>query len=286
MRKYYVRSILLLSFFICYFINVYGQDGPALFRQTCAACHMFGEKLVGPDLLGVNEKRSEEWLIKFIKSSQSMIKAGDPEAVAIFEEYNQVVMLDQPGMDDNQIRTILAYIKDETQARQGTESSNESVVAERIPIDYSQLDIDTGLLLFSGQLDFVNHGPSCMSCHDVDEDKLLSGGLLAKDLTHVYGRMGDVGIASILGTPPFPSMATTYENNGLDSTEIAQLTAFLKDVDQSTEEEAKASEGNNIFFLGGSGGLILLFLLFGLHWKNRMKSSTKHDIYKRQTKSE
>ena len=261
-----------------------GQEAAELFHQNCAACHAFGQKLVGPDLIGVNEKRSEELLISFIKSSQTMIKSGDPEAVAIYEEFNQTIMNDQPNLDDGQIRSILAYIGEETEARQGT--SAEAEVVEIVPIEYSEADVDTGLLLFSGELDFENNGPTCISCHNVSEDGLMSGGLLAKDLTHVYERMGDAGLAGILGSPPFPAMAETYENNELDSTEIAQLIAFLKEADSDEDnDELEASSGNGIFFLGGGGGLLVLFLLFALHWRNRIKDSTKHDIYKRQIKS-
>ncbi|MBL6658243.1 MAG: c-type cytochrome [Flavobacteriales bacterium] len=38
---------------------VKGQDGEVIYKQNCTACHKFGQKLIGPDLTGVNEKRSE-----------------------------------------------------------------------------------------------------------------------------------------------------------------------------------------------------------------------------------
>lgn len=71
---------LLLGLMFSSFLLAKGQDGEAIYKQICTACHKFGQKLIGPDLTGVNEKRSEEWLISFIKSSQSMIKSGYPEA--------------------------------------------------------------------------------------------------------------------------------------------------------------------------------------------------------------
>lgn len=73
-----------------------------------------GQRLIGPDLIGINQKRSEEWLIPFIKSSQTMIKSGDADAIAIYEEFNQMMMNDQTHLSDDDIRSVLSYIEEET----------------------------------------------------------------------------------------------------------------------------------------------------------------------------
>lgn len=280
--KYLVSLIGLIIF--CSHWGM-GQDGAAIFKQTCVVCHKLGQRLIGPDLLGVNEKRSEEWLLKFIRSSQTMIKSGDPDAVAIFNEYNQIVMNDQSFLSDDEIRAVLFYIKEETSSlgvKAQSEEKTEEV--EIIPIEYTVEDIQSGLQLFSGKKSLVHGGPSCISCHHINNNQLLSGGVFAKDLTNVYGRMGDTGLAGILSAPPFPAMATAYMNYALDSAEIVQLTAFLKQADiVSKGQEVKS--GARILILGGGGGLILLFLLIAFHWNNRLKASVKHDIFKRQIKS-
>lgn len=54
-----------LVFMFSSLLFVKGQDGEAIYKQNCTACHKFVQKLIGPDLIGVNEKRSEEWLISF-----------------------------------------------------------------------------------------------------------------------------------------------------------------------------------------------------------------------------
>ncbi len=88
------------------------EKGEAAFKQTCAACHSIGKgKLVGPDLFNVQERHTEEWLLKFVRSSQSMIKSGDKYADSLFQAYNQVIMPDQPAITDGQIKDILTYIK-------------------------------------------------------------------------------------------------------------------------------------------------------------------------------
>lgn len=94
--------------------NVYAQDaakGENLFKSNCASCHALNKKLVGPALSGVTERREEEWLLSWIKNSSALIKSGDPDAVAIFEEYNKSVMTAFTHFSDEDVKDILAYIE-------------------------------------------------------------------------------------------------------------------------------------------------------------------------------
>ena len=92
--------------------TVFAQNDPAeLFDELCADCHSIGEgDMKGPDLLGVEQRFSEEWLIKFIRSAKTMIDSGDPQAVASFEKYNKTNMLDT-DLPVSEIKALLAYIK-------------------------------------------------------------------------------------------------------------------------------------------------------------------------------
>ncbi len=95
--------------------QVFSQNtGQELYKTNCISCHSIGAgKLVGPDLLGVNERRSEEWLIKWIKSSQSLIKSGDKDAISLFDSYNKIPMTDFNFLTDDNVKAILTYIKEE-----------------------------------------------------------------------------------------------------------------------------------------------------------------------------
>ncbi len=274
-------TILIVIILSCFSQNIIAQDGEALFKQNCTACHKLGKKFLGPDLLGVSERRDNKWLVDFIKSSQSMIKAGDPEAVAIFKEFNEVVMNDQLSLSDGDINAVIAFIGDETQARAGTSESVVEEEVEIVPIEYTEEDVENGHLLFSGEKRFANGGAACISCHHIDNDELISGGVLAKDLTTTYSRMGDVGLFGIIGTPPFPVMAAAYKNSVLDSLEVVQLSAYLKHVDTLHGEQEIENTGSRILLLGGGGGLIVLFLAVGLIWKRRLRKSVKDNIYRR-----
>jgi len=111
-------------------------EGAALFKQKCTSCHALNQKVVGPALKGVNDRRSEEWLIKWIKNSQAMIASGDPEAVALYKEYNEAAMTAFPELSDDNVKSILAYIKEEgdkpaaaagTVAAGGAESKDDEI---------------------------------------------------------------------------------------------------------------------------------------------------------------
>jgi len=77
----------------------------------CKACHNIdGPKLIGPNLAGVTQRHSQDWLIRFIRNSQELIQAGDPEAVKLWEEYNRIPMPSH-NLSDEQIIDILLYIE-------------------------------------------------------------------------------------------------------------------------------------------------------------------------------
>lgn len=113
-----IRSVSVAVFVVTLiFFNsliVFGQpNGEALFKANCTQCHSAGEnKVIGPGLKGIDQKKDEAWLLKWVKNSQTLVKAGDPEAVKIFNEFGKVVMPAQ-NLKDDEIKAVLAYIKAE-----------------------------------------------------------------------------------------------------------------------------------------------------------------------------
>ncbi len=256
------------------------QDGEKLFKQNCGACHVMGRRLVGPDLTGVTEKRSKEWIHSFVKSSQTMVKAGDADAVAIFKEYNEIMMPDQP-LSAGEVDQVLDYINS-FGAKGATASVDTAAAAPIVP--FTDADRETGQALFTGRSRFTNKGASCISCHNVTNDQVMLGGSFAKDLTGVYGRMGQAGVAGIMGAPPFPAMATAYANTPLTEQEIHSLTAFLEHANAVSADQAARSPYRPFVIYGG-GGLIALLAFIGFHWRGRIKKTVKEDIYDRQLRS-
>ncbi|WP_323756701.1 c-type cytochrome [Roseivirga sp.] len=86
------------------------KNGEDLFKEyICNSCHAVDKKVVGPALAGVYDRRDVDWILSFVKSPGKMINDGDPQAVALFKEYNQVM----PNQDlaDDQILAIMAYVR-------------------------------------------------------------------------------------------------------------------------------------------------------------------------------
>lgn len=90
------------------------EEGKSIFTTRCAACHSVNKVLTGPALAGIDERRSMDWIINFIHSSQTMVKAGDKDAVAIFEQFNKIPMPDHSDISEEKIKSIVEYIKSET----------------------------------------------------------------------------------------------------------------------------------------------------------------------------
>lgn len=113
--------LILVSFFAISF-DGYAQDpradeaykaGESIFKANCTSCHKVHDKLVGPALAGVYDKYDREWLYSWIKNSQALIKSGDAQAIAIYEEYNKSVMT-AFSLKNEEIDKLLTYIQVET----------------------------------------------------------------------------------------------------------------------------------------------------------------------------
>lgn len=275
-----VAILLLLS----HSQNGWAQEpGEQVFNTMCFACHTIGGgRLIGPDLAGVHEKRSQEWLEKFIKSSQSMINAGDAEAVALFEEYSSLLMPDAVASEE-QIRHVLSYIKSQSS---GDAASTGASVSEPVMPEEPALeeDILAGQEMFQGGLRFAKGGPACNACHEVRNDAVIGGGILATELTTVFSRMGGAGVTSILGRAPFPVMQAAYEGRSLTENEVSALVAFLEYADSEQYNQLPRDYGLGLFASGVVGACVL-FGLFGFVWRDRKIGSVNQAIYDRQIKS-
>lgn len=276
-----IKFLVIAGALVCAQTAFTQESGKEMFQQRCAACHTVGGgRLVGPDLVGVTERRPERWLIEFVKSSQGVIQSGDKAAGAIFEEFNKIVMPDH-ALPDDQIKEILTYIKNA-----GGSPSTQSERGGDVPapiVSSTVDDIKQGQALFQGKRRFVNDSPSCISCHN--NDAVFGGGALAKDLTMVFSRLGEPGIHAILANPPFPVMQAAYEGRPLEEAEIRALVGFLQHADQENTLRQPRKYGW-VMFGAGMGGVGLLLGFYSLMSRRRKRCSVNQDIYDRQDKSE
>src|SRR5262249_49385619 len=86
------------------------DQGQYLFKTHCAACHTIGRgDVVGPDLLGVTERRDPLWLGRFIREPDKVLAEHDATAEALFVKYKQVNM-PALGLGEGDAKLLVEYL--------------------------------------------------------------------------------------------------------------------------------------------------------------------------------
>ena len=84
-------------------------QGKLNFESKCLACHSVGQgKKLGPDMVGVTKRRTEDWLTRWLKAPEKMLES-DPDAKAMLKEYN--LPMPNQNLSDVEIRQFLRYFK-------------------------------------------------------------------------------------------------------------------------------------------------------------------------------
>ena len=116
-KMYFAKSqmikiwVIAVSSFLFSTSISFAESGEVLFQNRCNVCHSLTDQVkIGPGLGGVTEKRTEEWLMSWIKDSDAFIKSGDADAVAIYEEYNNAAMPGFADFSDEEIKGIIDYM--------------------------------------------------------------------------------------------------------------------------------------------------------------------------------
>ncbi|MEP6949967.1 MAG: cytochrome c [Ginsengibacter sp.] len=114
-------KIKLLLIFFCFLFFVVTKstalpldEGKNIFTSRCMACHRIDKDFAGPALANVNQRHTTDWIIKFVHSSQAVIKSGDIPAIALYSKFNNTIMPDHPDLTDNNIKSIVEYINEES----------------------------------------------------------------------------------------------------------------------------------------------------------------------------
>jgi protein SCO1 len=90
------------------------EPGQVLFKKICAPCHTIGVgDRVGPDLRGVAERRSTDWLTRFIRSPQKVRAENDPVAASLAAKFPGVRMPNL-GISDVDALDLITYLRTET----------------------------------------------------------------------------------------------------------------------------------------------------------------------------
>jgi mono/diheme cytochrome c family protein len=84
------------------------QEGEAIFKTNCVACHKLDGKLVGPSLGDVTKRRKPEWIMNMILSPQEMLEK-DPVAKKLLAEY--IAPMTDMNLTEEQARKVLEFFR-------------------------------------------------------------------------------------------------------------------------------------------------------------------------------
>lgn len=85
------------------------DQGAAIYRLKCQSCHKQNEeKLVGPGLQNIMQRRSPGWLMSLLLYTQEMLD-NDPESKKILELYK--VRMTNPSLSRDEARAVLEFLR-------------------------------------------------------------------------------------------------------------------------------------------------------------------------------
>ncbi|PJZ68135.1 cytochrome C [Leptospira perolatii] len=84
------------------------ERGKKQFEMKCSACHKFEEKVVGPALKGVTERRTPEWIMNMILNPVEMTQK-DPIAKELLAEH--LTQMTFQNVQESEARDILEYFR-------------------------------------------------------------------------------------------------------------------------------------------------------------------------------
>lgn len=238
--------------------------GPAeeLYSRKCASCHTVGQGVrVGPDLKDVHKRRSRAWLLTMVRTPSTLLDS-DPAARDLLTEFKGVRMPDL-GLTEAEAATLVdLMIRCSAEPCDLTGAITPAASA-------TPRDVERGRRLFLG-LDPLKSGAApCVACHTVrGAGSAVPGGLLSRDLTHAFARIGDEGLDAALASPAYPLMNKVFAARPLDGAEVFALRAFLRTANQAT---APGGDGHLSAGLFGVLGTIAALVALNAAWSRRLR---------------
>jgi len=194
-------------------------EAKAIFSKRCTVCHTFGKGVkVGPDLKGVTERRPREWLVRFIRTSSSVIQSGDPTATKLFRDFKQERMPDWSDLSSDQVSAILDYFASDGPLQKEPDERDASTATAD--------EIEMGRQLFSGVTRLNHGGRSCKTCHAIRSGE-SAGGSLGPDLTGAYLKYRDAALTDFLRRPCIPREPESSASGYLTPQESFDLKAYM-----------------------------------------------------------
>jgi len=92
------------------------HNGQRLFASKCSTCHTVGQgDKLGPDLVGVTDRRGRAWLARYISEPDAVLASGDPIAGALFEKYKKIRMPNLK-LGSSDVNDLIYFLEERTSA--------------------------------------------------------------------------------------------------------------------------------------------------------------------------
>jgi mono/diheme cytochrome c family protein len=229
-----------------------------LFGLKCLACHNVGEgNKIGPDLLGVDQRREPAWLKKWLTSPTAMLDAKDPTALELLGQFNNIRMPEQ-NLTPADIEGLLAFFAACTQ-----KDGCLPVGGPKLAIDATAEEVEAGRAYFLGTRRFSAGGPACAGCHDVRGEQLLGGGSLGGDLTFVWARLHETRLQETMLASAVEKQA--YAGRALTDGESFAVRGYLASLSRDGTRPARSRD---LLELGVLGACAVIGAL-AIGWKAR-----------------
>jgi len=120
------------------------SHGEGLYLSRCNTCHTIGGgELLGPDLLGVTEKRDRAWLLRWLKEPDVMLEEGDPIALELSARYPGLTMPNL-RLDDVDAAALVEYMEKESNRAfskfiDNTEGKEDAHAAHAQHVDHAEM---------------------------------------------------------------------------------------------------------------------------------------------------
>ncbi len=120
--------------------------GEKSFNINCSGCHNFRQDAIGPQLSGLTNDVSPEWIKNFIKDPQQLINSKDEHAVQLHEKY-KTMMPSFSWLKEDEIKNIIAFIHSHKEKRRQETNKNDNALSNPIPEPIKLSDLTGGLQL-------------------------------------------------------------------------------------------------------------------------------------------
>jgi cytochrome c2 len=240
---------------------VYGQSKPAdLFEKNCSICHKIStEKLIGPGLAGITQRRDRAWIVKFVRSSKTMIESGDKTAVQVFNENNKIPMPEHMFLSEADVNGLIDYIAN----YKAPEKKAVTVDAARKD-GFTRVEIQRGERMFYGLIPFEKGTLNCVSCHNTIRTDTLNWNPSAYDLAQAWLEKGGTNLYDVMAAPTSQKMTVAHGEVKLTDQEVYLISAFLSEVGKTGLVKEKTFPVRLMLFLliGALMALALIDLFF------------------------